>query len=194
MQIATRRCVRDVRKRPRKTERTKERTHKRTTTNERRHRRAHANKRKNEPTNDETANKRTHERTNKQHENHGKFAPGTLLGRSRDVPGEAKIDEKSLKIAQNRSWRHLGESRVPRDASRALQKRPWRPSGGSPDAPRTLLDGPGALLRGPGAARSRLGERSGRDFRASLAKQLADRLAERIFCDFSLFASCRAML
>ena len=114
----------------------------------------------------------------------------SLPGRSLDVPGRSRRGQNRAKIEQNRSWRDLGESKVPKDVPRTLPKRGWRPSGRSLDAPGRLPGRLGTLQGGPGTLPRRLGERSVRVFRATFAKWLAERLAERISCDFSSSA-CR---
>ena len=131
----------------------------------------------------------THERAHPACDKHTKIAlrmvPGTLPGRSRRGQNRPKFGLK-------RSWRDLGGSGAPKDAPRTLQKRLWTLSDDSPDAPGALLRGSGALLGGPWTLPRRLGERSGRVFRATLVQKLAETLAERFFSVFSPCASCRA--
>ena len=169
--------------------------------NERKNARTNARRQTNEGTDERT---RTSERTNQQTRKQKKKRARTneqatrksWQNRSRDAsrtpPGHPRRGQNRRKIAPKRSWRDLGRSWVAQDAPGPLQKRSRTRSGRSPDTPGTSPGRLGTLPGGPGTSPRRLGERSGRVFRATLAKKLAERLAERFSCDFASLASCRA--
>ena len=145
----------------------------------------------NEGTNKRRNSKQKHARTinratRKSFQNRSRDAPRTPPGRS----GKASY---RAKFAPKRTWCDLGRSRISLAAARTLQNRLRTHSGRAQDAPGISPGWLGALPEGPGTSLRRLGELSGQVFHATLAKKLADRLAERFLCDFVSLASCRAM-